>query len=624
MSPVSSNSTTIYLNLQFSNQSLTTAGSEFEKILEALGKGFDKFVDSAEREFDVFMSGMATDVLKTWDGVEKALADSTKNAIKGTVAAVFKGDMDQVEEIWGRAWDSMVGKVENLWDGLLNNILDRAMNGLGNMFDELVWKPASDWLTDLIPTDWLNLFGKGSSGSAGGGLVGTLQSGAASVASYLGMDSLAAWLGPTIAESADLAALGVGLSEGMAPVAAGLTDTVANSAALWDFGSQASSFSGAVPGLAATLTPMGIALGLGTVGSMLSSMGFLMDGPMTPEEAEANWAGTMGYTEAMTGQMRSLGLDFDEVRQGVGESPFGLFGQSAREAADALEHLRTVAGYSQEQIDALVASLDPLTQEFVASGQAANSLESQVGGLVQEMNAAMNSYTMTGDAVNLYNGRIDALAQSLGLTGESARAFRDEIWDLAQGFSAGGEGAEYFDKALSDLIGNTLGELTQGAEDGALAINGLIDSMGQAQGMGEGLVGLGSTGRGGSPGSSSPAGASSPREDVSLGVMHGGGYVMGWPKAHAGALISSLAHDEVPIIARRGEYVVRAEAVTPAALPALKALNLGAVGTQAAAPAVNLHVEIHGNMLGSRDNLEDLARLLEGKLRELDRARWKA
>ena len=52
--------------------------------------------------------------------------------------------------------------------------------------------------------------------------------------------------------------------------------------------------------------------------------------------------------------------------------------------------------------------------------------------------------------------------------------------------------------------------------------------------------------------------------------------------------------------------------------------NDGAYLRDPAAPAVNLHVEIHGNLLGGRDNLEDLARLLEGKLRELDRGRWKA
>jgi len=99
--------------------------------------------------------------------------------------------------------------------------------------------------------------------------------------------------------------------------------------------------------------------------------------------------------------------------------------------------------------------------------------------------------------------------------------------------------------------------------------------------------------------------------------------VRGWPRAHAGALISSLARDEVPIVARRGEYVVRAESVTAASLPALKALNQGGASDPAAAPVVNLHVEIHGNFLGKEDNLEDLARILEGKLRQLDSIRWK-
>ena len=587
---------------------------------------------------------MATDVQKTWDNTGKTLADSTKNALKGTVVAAFDGEMDQVGDIWEKSWDDMVTKVDGLWDKLLTEPLNRAMTGLSNMFKEMIMDPVTKWFTglfsgsgdfgifDIIPS----IFGSGWDGGSGS-LLDALSSGAslseawefAGLPGAGALEGVTSWVsslfggGTTAAVTSAVTGGGVpaAIAEGWG-ITAGVTDmgVAAGTGASQSMATGALAAGLAGPGMA-------MALGPGLVGMMFNDQINSLFGfgdPMTPEEAEGNWEGTLGYMEQMTAQMEALGVSFDQVQQGVGESSFGLFGQSAQDAALALERLRTVAGYSQEQIDALVASLDPLTQEFLASGQAAIDMEGQVGGLVQEMNAAINSYTMTSDAVNLYNGRIDALAQSLGLTGESARAFRDEIWDLAQGFSAGGEGAEYFDKALSDLIGNTLGELTQGAEDGALAINGLIDSMGQAQGMGEGLVGLGSTGRGGSPGSSSPAGASSPREDVSLGVMHGGGYVMGWPKAHAGALISSLAHDEVPIIARRGEYVVRAEAVTPAALPALKALNLGAVGTQAAAPAVNLHVEIHGNMLGSRDNLEDLARLLEGKLRELDRARWKA
>lgn len=624
-------------------QAFKDTESEIKKLVSSVGDFMGDVLKSADRQFDVFVAGMATDVKKTWDDTGKTLADSTKNALKGTVVAAFDGEMDQVGDIWEKSWDDMLTKVDGLWDKLLTEPLNRAMTGLSNMFKEMIMDPVTKWFTglfsgsggfglfDIIPS----IFGSGWDGGSGS-LLDALSSGAtfseawkfAGLPGAGALEGVTSWAsslfggGTTAALASAFSGSGVpaAIAEGWG-ITAGVTDmgVAAGTGASQSLATGALAAGLAGPGLA-----MGLALGPGLVGMMLSDMGFLMDGPMTPEEAEGNWEGTLGYMEQMTAQMEALGVSFGQVQQGVGESDFGLFGQSAQDAALALERLRTVAGYSQEQIDALVASLDPLTQEFVASGQAANDLEGQVGGLVQEMNASINSYAMTGDAVNLYNQRIDALAERLGLSGEAARAFREEIWDLAEGFSSGGEEAGQFDKALNDFIGNTLSTLTEGAEDGIEAINNLIDSMGQAQGLGEGLTGLGTTGKGSSGGSTgSGGGSSSPEQDVSLGVMHGGGYVMGWPKAHAGALISSLASDEVPLIARRGEYVVRAEAVTPATLPALKALNQGAA-PQDAAPEVNLHVEIHGNMLGSRDNLEDLARLLEGKLRELDRARWKA
>lgn len=622
-------------------QAFRDTESEIKKLVSSVGDFMGDVLKSADRQFDVFVAGMATDVLKTWDDAGKALSDSTKNALKGTVVAAFDGEMDPVGDIWEKSWDDMVTKVDGLWDKLLTQPLNRAMTGLQNMFKKMIMDPVTDWFTglfsgsgdfglfDIIPS----IFGKD-------GLLATWGEGNsfadswlfAGLPGYETVEGITSWVsslfggGTTAAVTSAFTGGGVpaAIAEGWG-VTAGVTDM---GVAAGTGASQSMATGALAAGLAGPGMAMAMALGPGLVGMMFNDQINSLFGfgdPMTPEEAVASWEGNLNYIEQMTAQMEALGVSFDQVQQGVGESTFGLFGQSAQDAALALERLRTVAGYSQEQIDALVASLDPLTQEFLASGQAAIDMEGQVGGLVQEMNAAINSYTMTGDAVNLYNQRIDALAERLGLSGEAARAFRDEIWDLAEGFSSGGEEAEQFDRALSDFIGNTLNTLTEGAEDGTEAINNLIDSMGQAQGLGEGLTGLGTTGGGGSKGGStgSGGGSSSSDEDVSLGVMHGGGYVMGWPKAHAGALISSLAHDEVPLIARRGEYVVRAEAVTPATLPALKALNQGAA-PQAAAPAVNLHVEIHGNMLGSRDNLEDLARLLEGKLRELDRARWKA
>ncbi|MCB2193748.1 MAG: hypothetical protein KQI62_19385, partial [Deltaproteobacteria bacterium] len=355
----------------------------------------------------------------------------------------------------------------------------------------------------------------------------------------------------------------------------------------------------------------------GDIPSLVEVPGIIYDGifgdgnSMTPKEAISNWQGRMDYMSNSVANLQEAGLE--DLPMGSGYN-FGLFSESAKAAAVALEHLHTVAGYSQEQINALTASLDPLSQEFLASGQAANDLEGQVGGLVQQMNASINSYTMTSHAVNDYNERIDALIERLGLSGDAANDFREQIWELAEGFTSGGEEAQQFEQKLNGFVARTLNNLTQGAQDGTKALKNLINSMNQAQNQGGRLNGLGAGG----------GGSSSSGKGAVLGVMHGGGYVMGWPKAHAGALISSLARDEVPLIARRGEYVVRSEAVTATTLPALKALNQGVAAPQASSPAVNLHVEIHGNMLGSRDNLEDLARLLENKLRELDRGRWKA
>lgn len=639
---------TSQLILTTDKQSLANAKSEVENIIEGLGKAFDKFTASASRQFDVFVAGMATDVQKTWDDTGKTLAASAKNALKGTVVAAFDGEMDQVGDIWEKSWDDMVTKVDGLWDKLLTEPLGRAMTGLSNMFKEMIMDPVTDWFTglfsgsggfglfDIIPS----IFGSGWDGGSGS-LLDALQSGAtfSEAWEFAGLPGAGALEGVTsrvgsLFGGGGTAAVTSAFTGGGVPAAIaegwGITAGVTDMGVAAGTGASQSMATGALAaGLAGPGLAMGLALGPGLVGMMFndqinSLLGF--GGPMTPEEAVSNWQGKQNYMEQMSGRMQSQGLDFGELGQGVGGGGFSLFSQSAQEAADALEHLRTVAGYSQERIDALVASLDPLTQEFVASGQAANDLEGQVGGLVQEMNASINSYAMTSDAVNLYNQRIDELAERLGLSGEAARAFRDEIWELAEGFTSGGEEAGQFDRALSDFIGNTLGVLTEEANNGTEAINNLIDSMGQAQGMKDGLKGIGTTGGGGSKGGSTgtDTGSSSSDDYVTLGSMHTGGYVMGWPKAHAGALISSLARDEVPLIARRGEYVVRAEAVTPTTLPALKALNQGMAAPLAAPPAVNLHVEIHGNMLGSRDNLEDLARLLEGKLRELDRARWKA
>lgn len=206
-----------------------------------------------------------------------------------------------------------------------------------------------------------------------------------------------------------------------------------------------------------------------------------IENTMSPETAKANWQTNANFMKNSVAELRGAGVD--ELSAGTGYN-FTLFSESAKQAAEALEHLKNVAGYSQEQVDALVASLDPLSQEFVASGQAANSLENEVTGLVESMNLSINSFAMSDTAARNYDKRIDELAQRLGLTGEEARAFREEIWGLAESFQSGGQEAAQFDQALDSFVSKTLGGLTKGAQDGTQAIKGLIGSMKQVKGAG--------------------------------------------------------------------------------------------------------------------------------------------
>ena len=172
MSQTNTASFGVEYSVSVNQQSLTKAKSELTDIPKALKEALDQVMTSASRQFDVFLTGMAQDVNKTWEATEKAFGDYTKSALKDSVVAVFQGEMDQVEDIWGKAWDGMAAKVEGLWEKLPDMAINRAMTGLENMFKDLVWKPVSDWFTSLLPTDLLNFFGKGTTGAAGGGAGG--------------------------------------------------------------------------------------------------------------------------------------------------------------------------------------------------------------------------------------------------------------------------------------------------------------------------------------------------------------------------------------------------------------------------------------------------------------------
>ncbi len=512
------------------------SGRELQKIqlqheIEDLQKaGYDKELIrqyTAQRMYEIDKS-MLEKTLEAYTNTDQLIADGTKNLMDGLqqewtgfFTKVFDNGLSNIEDSFGDFCDA----VFNMWKQMLAQFVAHwTLSGFASIMLGLINLLKGGEFT-------INLTGGGSGGigvgtvlnlastaksvwDVGSAVVGAMGVGAGmdavlgalglGASSYTGVTGALMASGPaaTAAAEATLGAevaaiyesLGLTSTATTASAATGAatagTEMFANSAAMWDFGSSASlgtqGFSwGAAAGAAApfAIWELGSLLSGGAIPSLTDVPGLIYEGifgggdSMSPAEAVKNWEGTLNYMTKASEQMKALGVDFDELQQGIGGSGFGLFGESAKEAAIALEHLHTVAGLSQAQVDALVASLDPLTQKFLASGKAANDLEGKTRALAQEMNAAINSFNMTSSATNEYNDRISALAKEMGLTGDAATAFRDKIWNLANSFSQGGEEAEYFDKALGDFVSGTLTGISEAANSACGTVGGLIDVM---------------------------------------------------------------------------------------------------------------------------------------------------
>lgn len=557
-----------------------------ERALENARKALNIY-DKAVRE-----AGGNQDKLKT-------AVDNLKNSYPGLVDEYgnVREAMDQIdarrsqflqdfedETGWTKA-------LKDVWQDTLDAMLKAFTDWVGDILFQIAKAGIADALKAMfnigkggnLSSLFGSLFGNSQNpaaevtGSAANSAIGAgLWAGAkalgAKAAAALGLPSVAAWLGATTATATTAAVpssvalsgvLGPEAAAALAPTAATTTATTA---------ATGTGASGAMTGsMAAFLASPAGAMALGVLpgmigmvfGKQIDSL-FGWDGGLTPEEAMSNWEGQSAFIENIAKSLDGLAPTLSGVNQ-----EFGMFSEAAQDAALDFERLETVAGLTKEQLDAMRASLSPTAQAFLDSGIKARNLNNEVSRLTQEMNAAINSYAMTSDAVNMYNDRIDKLAADMGLTGAAANKFKNEIWDLANSFSQGGEEAGRFDKALSDFVGQTLGSIAEGANSASEAVGGLIGTMQSASVVGNTFS------------------SSLPRGDISapasayssVGVYHQGGLVR-----HSGGGIGNwgwigyeelmrLAGDEVLTKLRLGEYVVQAGAVNSLTGPWLDQLN---------------------------------------------------
>lgn len=493
----------------------------------------------------------------------------------------------------------------------------------------------------------------------------SLKTGAASLAGALGLDSLATWITGAATQAATQAAaatsaqvaltgvLGTEAASVLGPTVAteiatgsisaqtALTGVLGQEAAsvlgTTSTGVNAASGMGSLAGLSATLTPMGIALGVGSLGAMLHSMGFLMDGPRSAEEVMDRWTGgseqsggQAAWLEAMASQLNS-----GSTMTGV-DGGFGYFSESAQEAYQIFKQLKDIVGLTDDQIKEFYDDLSPTAQRLLDSGKAAFECEDNIRGLARELAIARETMEWSEETAAACQEKIDKLAASYGLSGQAAKDFSNEIWKASDSMWTGaGAIIEYSDEIgdLADSVIDSMASLAN-SEAGINAITNSIGTLSDAMGTLAEKSDKAASATGGIKGTSLSGGGVKP------GVMHTGGRIApltrfhqggplldDLPRFHSGYQLSGLGHDEVPIIGKVGEFMVRSERVTASTLPALQAFNLGAQAPAYSGPMMVVNgplVQIEGPYTGSEAQFEDLARRLETKLRDLNRGRWKA
>jgi hypothetical protein len=565
-----------------------------ESALEDLGAGLD---------------GLSRDISGMWSKTWANAADTTQDAIQGSLSAVLRGEMDEVAGIWESAWQSMGGFLEGLWSDLLGSLasglssLLQELTGLdlGGLLDGLLdGLGLGDLLGDLLDGLGLgDLLGGGISDILGGGLSDLLGGG---VSDLLG--------GLTGGISDLLGGLGGGVSDLLGSLTGGVGDLAGGASELLG------GLGGGLLGGAGILGGVELFAGLagipgpveGITNAIATIFGFGDDGGFTPEKAQKFIAHDMEHLG------RAVSLLGEAMQENQPHAQDFLL--QIRDSAAELERLAEYAGYSQEEIDTMVEGLGPWGAAMTEAAQVSALLKEQVGGAVQNFQGMGGEMSHTLESAEMLRHTMDSLVEELAASGVDVEDLSGKVDGLVEDFLLGQIGAEELTKELDEAF---VAALSEAGKQGELTAE-------EMRNLAEAIRDIPTTWSSEIHAHYYEHHHEVDEEERHLGglVLHGGGVVA--PRYHQGSLVTSLAADEVPIIARRGEYVVRAESVNAATLPWLQALNqTGSAAAPAREPAgVSLHVEVHGNLLGSETELEELARLIGGKLRELEASRHRA
>ena len=593
---------------------------------EDVGVGVSNFMNGS-RNYDFGTeTGFVFDWLKEeFQDVDKEYEKNCHNMISNTqglftsietqavasLRGVFSGEINSLDDLW----ETTLNGMEGLWDATLTNLQQSLVNWMSQSLVDLgkwglkeiagsIFGDSSGPVIDELK-GFLGLSGKSNGGSQVLDLAGkgaTLSGMVSKAASWLGLTQ-------TTSTSSYFGGANLAYTSGYEAAEGALAGYEAADTATTGLMAGGALGPAAMFGYAAAPIVIGNLFG-DEIGSGLNAIfGSNFGESMSPEEAKEIISENFGFmgeqVDLLTGKAELMGEMFG-----------GYLTESMQEAAFQIDQIADVAGYSIGQIDAMTDALGGQGSVVVEAASLAKNLSLQLEDLIWNFKIADEEGSALGGGFHELTVLLNDMIAGMGLGAEQTGALRDAAFGLAEQLYLGEMSVEQITASLQENFTGALEQAIASGNATAESMRSVSQAIKSIPTYWNTLVETTYTSEGGSAGIV--------RHQGGL-LMHGGGFLAGLPRLHTGSMVSALAHDEVPVIARRGEYVVRAESVNAATLPLLQALNqTGQARAQSSPPQVNLHVEVHGNILGGAENMEELARIMERKLRDLSQTRYAA
>jgi hypothetical protein len=552
----------------------------------------------------------------------------------------YKGAFDDISKTWDKSWSTMIDKSgKSISSGIGQSLIDGVTSGFDNISG--VWDSAWTSLAKSaksILADGLGSLALGSLGFASGGK-GLTEAISDSIAAYKMGDSFTEALAASgLVKEGSLTSSVLGWFSGSsaATSTAGVSGIASMSAADYSAAMAAEMGYDMAAGASAEAAGAGLSLGTGLLaGGGVLAAGELMAlatggvGPLGAMGQVLGLSDSGGHNQAtalaaVNADMDYLGQATQLVRQALEQATTNAQGfattvmQDMSQASLEMARLAERAGLSNDQLNAMVNALDPFQAKLVEASEVVGLTGEKIDLMSQTFLHDAESIAESTGAGEAFQASLLSMAEAMALPQAQSQSLGAAIQSLVANYEAGSISTQTLSDGLKTAFAEALQSTAADAATTTEQMRALAESIASIPTSWDSTINV-HYNYDAAPGTSNlvyHAGGL---------VMHQGGWLDGLPRYHQGARVSPLASDEIPLIAQRGEYIVRADSVNASTLPLLNALNAsGRAGRRAAAspPQVNLHLEIHGSLLGDNDSLEELTRQIQGKLRDLDNSRY--